>query len=207
MSQSSDIKSINRALRDGKTVLLPTETVYGLAVNAQNNKAVDALYALKGRAFNKPIAISIKSSAAAHTLVQWSRTAQKLSDLFWPGPLSLVLPAKENLGLDPRLFGRFPDGTPSLSLRYPETDWCRQLTTDYLALTSANRSGEPDTTDFTHANAQFGDQIGASYDSGATTHGTPSTIIAVEKERVRLLRAGALTAEHFAPLDLDWINS
>ena len=207
MQSPSDIDALNRALGRGDVVLLPTETVYGLAVDAQNNAAVEALYNLKGRNFNKPIALCVKSTSAAKSLVHWSPTAQALSDLFWPGPLSLVLPAQDDLNLDPRLFGRFADGTPSLSLRFPETDWCSQITTDYLALTSANRSGEPDTTDFTHAHAQFEPHVGASYDGGAATIGTPSTILAIEQERVRLLRTGALTAEHFAPLDLDWAIS
>ena len=207
MQSPSDINTLNRALGRGDVVLLPTETVYGLAADAQNNAAVEALYTLKGRNFNKPIALCVKSSAAAKSLVHWSTTAQALSELFWPGPLSLVLPAQEGLNLDPRLFGRFPDGTPSLSLRYPETDWVTHITSDYLALTSANRSGDADTTDFSTAHAQFGSDVGASYDGGAATIGTPSTILAIEQERVRLLRAGALTAEHFAPLDLDWVIS
>ena len=207
MQSSSDINALNRTLGRGEVVLLPTETVYGLAADAQNNAAVEALYTLKGRKFNKPIALCVKSSAAAKSLVHWSPTAQALSEHFWPGPLSLVLPAQDGLNLDARLFGRFKDGTASLSLRFPQTDWCHQIKTDYLALTSANRSGETDTTDFAEAHALFGDHVGASFNGGTSPHGTPSTIIAVEKGRVRLLRAGALTAEHFAPLNLDWIGS
>lgn len=202
----SDIQPVNSALRRGEVVLLPTETVYGLAVDAQNNAAVDALYNLKGRDFNKPIAICVSTATAANALVKWSPTAQALSDLFWPGPLSLVLPAKENLGLDPRLFGRFADGSPSLSLRVPETRWSGQITTNYLALTSANRSGEADSTTHVEAHDIFGVHIGASYDGGPSTLGTPSTILALEKDGVRLLRTGALKAEHFAPLELNWIS-
>ena len=207
MQSPSNINAVNRALGHGDVVLLPTETVYGLAADAQHNAAVDALYRLKGRNFNKPIAICVRSAAHAKDLVKWSPTAQALSDLFWPGPLSLVLPAQDNLNLDPRLFGRFSNGAPSLSLRLPETDWKSHITTNYLALTSANRSGEPDST--THAEAYniFGAHISASYDGVDSSIGTPSTILALEETGVRLLRAGTLSAEHFAPLDLNWISS
>lgn len=207
MHKTSSINSVRRALQDGSVVLLPTETVYGLVADAKNNAATEALYALKGRDFNKPIAICVRASKAAKALVHWSETAQRLTDHFWPGPLSIVLPAKDELGLDARLFGQFSDGSPSLSLRCPDTPWRGHLDVDYLALTSANRSGEADTKDFKTAHNIFGPQIGASYDGGTSPIGVPSTIIAIENERVRLLRAGALTADDFAPLALDWISS
>ena len=206
MQSRSDINALNRALAHGDVVLLPTETVYGLAADAQNNAAVEALYRLKGRDFDKPIAICVRSAVLAKHLVKWSPTAQDLVELFWPGPLSLVLPAQDNLNLDPRLFGRFADGTPSLSLRLPETGWTAHIATDYLALTSANRSGEADSTTHADAHTIFGPHIGASYDGGDSRIGTPSTILALEETGVRLLRAGALSAEHFAPLDLNWIS-
>lgn len=206
MQNQSGITAVNHALLSGGVVLLPTETVYGLAANAKDHTGVDKLYAVKGRDFNKPIAISIKRAADAAALVEWSETAQKLADMFWPGPLSLVLPAKPGLSLDPRLFGQFKDGTPSLSLRVPQSEWRERIKADYLALTSANKSGQPDLTEFQTAMNIFTGLIDAGLEGRAAPRGTVSTVLAVQNARCRILRDGALKRDDFAALGLTWAN-
>jgi len=168
---------------------------------------VNRLYALKGRDFKKPIALCVKSWDAGQHLVKWSEAAESLTRYFWPGPLSIIMPARDGLNFDPRLFGRYPTGRRSLSLRCPDIDWRDQLGVDYLALTSANRSGEPDTTDFDTAYGLLGAEVNAAFRGPPSVHATPSTIIAIDETgRLRCLRRGALTPEDFAPLSLDWID-
>lgn len=195
---------MNIALNKGGIVLLPTETVYGLAADAKNQSAIDKLYALKGRNFKKPIAICISDISHAASLVHWNNTAQKLAEAFWPGPLSLVLPAKDNLELDTRLYGQFADGTPSLSLRNPQAIWCENLGVDYLALTSANKSGQKDNMDFQPAFDIFGHDIAAALKGQSSSHGMASTIVAIKNHRCRILRTGALNPSDFASFNLDW---
>jgi len=202
---TAKIEHVRGALRAGGTALLPTETVYGLAANAQDGAAINALYALKGRAFNKPLALCVRSIETARQLVQWSDTAEQLARHFWPGPLSLVLPAKNGLTFDQRLFGRFANGGRSLSLRCPDTFWRDQLDVDFLALTSANKSGEADTTDFSAAIAVFGTSVDAAYEGPPAKIGQPSTIIAMDIDTPAVcLRWGALGPEDFAPFSIEW---
>jgi len=124
---SDNINDVRQTLNQGGVALLPTETVYGLAANAQSTAAVNRLYALKGRDFKKPIALCVKSWDAGQHLVKWSEAAESLTRYFWPGPLSIIMPARDGLNFDPRLFGRYPTGRRSLSLRCPDIDWRDQL--------------------------------------------------------------------------------
>ena len=202
----SNLKSVSQALKEGGVALLPTETVYGLAADGQNADAVNALYAVKGRGFDKPIALCVSSIKAAQKLVHWTDSADTLARHFWPGPLSLILRAKQSLSLDERLLGRAPTGERTLSLRCPDIGWRDKLGVDFLALTSANKSGQSDTTDFNTAYNIFGADIAAAYEGAPSEHGKPSTIIAIDNETERLtcLRWGALGPDDFAPLALDW---
>jgi L-threonylcarbamoyladenylate synthase len=212
MPQETDILALNSALLSGGIALLPTETVYGLGADARNQTAVNKLYHAKGRDFDKPIAICVRDIKAATSLVHWSETAQQLAERFWPGPLSIVLPAKDGLGLDKRLLGRFPDGSPSLSLRCPQTLWHEKLDIDYLALTSANKSGQSDIIDFKTAFDIFSHDVDAALDAaldnsggGApSAGGKASTIIAIKDGKCRLLRSGVLSPDDFAGLKLIW---
>lgn len=209
-SDNDEFEPVRRALRGGGIALLPTETVYGLAANAQDGAAINALYSLKGRSFSKPLALCVRSIDTARQLVHWTDTAEELAQHFWPGPLSLVLPAKDRLTFDPRLFGRFDDGGRSLSLRCPDIGWRDQLDVDFLALTSANISGQPDIVDFKSAKAIFGASvIGLNEDASSprkpSVMGQPSTIISLgHNSPLRCLRWGALGPEDFAPFSLEW---
>ena len=207
MTKPSDITAVRDALNQGGVALLPTETVYGLAANAQSAAAMNKLYSLKGRDYSKPIALCVKAIATAKHLVEWSEAAEALTQHFWPGPLSLVMPAKDGLYLDQRLFGRYATGRRSLSLRCPDIDWRENLGVNFLALTSANRSGEPDSTDFETAHDLLGEYVDAAYHGEPSPLATPSTIIAIdEEERLSCLRWGALEPEDFVPLNLDWAS-
>src|SRR5689334_15922496 len=91
---SITLQDAARALRDGKPVAFPTETVYGLGADARNDHAVAALYALKGRPSFNPLIIHFATSGAVQAEVAWNQRAEKLSAAFWPGPLTLILPRR-----------------------------------------------------------------------------------------------------------------
>jgi len=189
--------NIKELLLQGGTCILPTETVYGLAARADDSKAIDRIYAIKGRDFDKPLAVCVRDMAQAEELATFSPKAIAMATAFWPGPLTLVLPAKgENL--DARCY---QNGT--IALRCPEIAWREHLLEKPLALTSANRSGEPDATT---ANTAINAEVDGLIDMGLAKGGIPSTIISVIGNRAKGLRLGALTANVLSSFNIKWPN-
>ncbi len=199
-----DYKALDDIFARGGVAIVPTETVYGLAAQPKNTAAIDKIYALKGRDFNKPLALCVAHEKHYKDLVQWSPLAQALAQAFWPGPLTLVMTAKMPLALDKRIYGQNPDGQPTIALRCAQTSWPAQCQTMPLALTSANRSGDADATSFDAAYAIFGTQVDGIFQDKNTCRGTPSTILALNERKATLLRRGAMTAADFASFDIDW---
>ena len=189
--------NIKEVLLSGGTCILPTETVYGLAARADDSKAVDRIYAIKGRDFDKPLAVCIRDIAQAEELATFSSKAIAMATAFWPGPLTLVLPAKDE-SLDARCY---QNGT--IALRCPDISWREHLLENPLALTSANRSGEPDATT---ANTDINDEVDGLIDMGPAKGGTPSTIVSVTKNKAMGLRLGAISAETLSSFNIDWPN-
>jgi len=87
--------NITKTLDYGGVCVLPTETVYGIASRADDSAAIDRIYAIKGRDFDKPLAVCVADLAAAKKLAQFNETALRLADEFWPGALTLVLPRRQ----------------------------------------------------------------------------------------------------------------
>ena len=187
--------NIKDVLMQGGTCILPTETVYGLAARADNTKAIDRIYSIKGRNFDKPLAVCISDIEYAETLAEFNSQAKALADAFWPGPLTLVLPAKDKT-LDARCYQN-----DMIALRCPDIAWREHLLDKPLALTSANRSGEPDAIT---ANTEINTEVDGLLDMGPAKGGTPSTIISVSKTALKGLRLGALTKDELARFDIDW---
>ena len=184
--------NIKKNLDHGGVCVLPTETVYGIACRADNAGAIDRIYAIKGRDFDKPLAVCIADLAAAKKLAQFDETALRLADEFWPGALTLVLPV-ETKTLDPRCY---QGGT--IALRSPDIEWRKSF--DYpLALTSANKSGEPAAT-----TAQTGLDVDAVLDTGPSREKVASTILLVQDEKIKCLREGALNADALKAYDIEW---
>ena len=149
---------------------------------------------IKGRDYNKPLAVCVKNLEAAKDLAQFDEIAQKLADSFWPGPLTLVLPVQD-IKLDTRCYQG-----ETIALRCPDIEW--RTSFDYpLALTSANKSGEPAAT-----TAQTDLEVDAVLDRGPSREKIPSTILLVQDGRIKGLRAGALKADAFAGFDIDWLD-
>jgi len=171
------------ALRRGELVVVPTETVYGLAADARAPGALDKIYEAKGRPKDKALAFfatdvdEIRKSGAAV-----SGAAERLARAFWPGPLTLVLP--KNDGFEGF---RVPDHEVALEL-------LRKAGT-VLAVTSANRSGLPPALNASDAAYALGSSVALVLDAGPSDGGVPSTVVKVTGDDVEILREGAISRD------------
>lgn len=186
------VSDISEIIENGGVCILPTETVYGIACRADDGEAVERIYAIKGRGFDKALAVCVKDLKAAQVLAQFDETALKLVSEFWPGSLTLVLPAIGK-NLDKRCYQG-----ETIALRCPDISWREAIDTP-LALTSANRSGEADAT-----TAETDLDVDAILDEGPSREKIPSTILLVTDGKIKCLREGALSAEALSAYAIDW---
>jgi L-threonylcarbamoyladenylate synthase len=178
-------------LRAGGVVAFPTETVYGLGADARNEDAVRRVFEIKGRPADHPLIVHLAEASQADA---WAReipeAAQRLMARFWPGPLTLVLPARDEV---PR---SVTGGQDSVALRVPGHPMALALLREFgggLAAPSANRFGAVSPTEARHVRAAFGLQVDQLLDGGPCRYGLESTIVSLLDERPRVLRPGALT--------------
>ena len=181
-------------LRAGALVAIPTETVYGLAGDASNGEAVAAIFEAKGRPSFNPLICHVDSMEAAQRYGVFGDAAARLAQAFWPGPLTLVVPRRENAHLSPLVSA----GLPSLALRIPAHPVARRLLASFggaLAAPSANPSGKISPTTSAHVLAGLDGRIAAVLDAGPCAVGVESTIVDCTGETPVLLRPGGLPAE------------
>ena len=181
-------------IENGGVAILPTETVYGLAGRADQSETIDKIYNIKGRDFNKPLALCVNTIAMANHYGFMTGLAEELAKAFWPGPLSLIVKAR-NIELDPRLYGRNSRGEKTISMRCPQADWTASMKELPLALTSANPSGEPAPINIQQATAYIGAKVDAIYNGSPCEIGVASTILLIEGQNGTILREGSLTAK------------
>jgi L-threonylcarbamoyladenylate synthase len=177
-------------IKRGEVVAIPTETVYGLAADARNEEALREIYRIKQRPANNPLIVHIASS---EQVSDWAAAfpplAQKLAQAFWPGPFTLVLPAKPEVSTIVRA------GEPTVALRVPAHPLVQQVLQQSglgLAAPSANKYTQLSPTTAKHVADGLGDDIPV-LDGGACTVGIESTIVAVEGDQWQLLRLGMIT--------------
>ena len=180
-------------LRAGEVVALPTETVYGLAGRADSEQAVAAIYRAKGRPLFNPLIVHVASPDDARRLAHFDDRAERLARRFWPGSLTMVLPAKPDADVVPAVTA----GLPTIALRMPAhmamTGVLRELGHP-LAAPSANRSGAVSPTTADHVAASLAGRVAAILDGGACTQGIESTIVALrEGGGWQILRPGPIT--------------
>lgn len=182
-------------LKQGEVVAIPTETVYGLAADARNEDALRQIYTVKERPASNPLIVHI---ASAEQVSEWasafSPLAKKLALTFWPGPFTLVLPAKENVSNIVRA------GEPTVALRVPSHPVTQQVLQQSglgLAAPSANKYTQLSPTSAAHVMQGLGQEI-AVLDGGACVVGIESTIVSVEEEDWRLLRLGMIAEADIA---------
>ncbi len=187
-----DVGRAAERLRAGGLVVYPTETFYGLGALCASAAAVARLAAAKLRPEGKPVPLVAADLAAARAVAAaFPPQAERLAARFWPGPLTLVLPAAP--GLPPEVSG---DGT--VGVRVPGSALARELSRlagGPLTSTSANPSGGPPARRPEELDPALLARVDAVLDGGEVPGGLPSTVVAVEPGGLRLLRAGAIPWE------------
>lgn len=193
-SISSSIKFIAsksaKILEKGGIVIFPTETVYGIGANAYDLDAVKKIYEIKGRKKDNPLIFHVANLNMLEEVAVVSGNIIKIVNEFMPGPLTLVLkskiPKKYTFGLD-TVAVRMPDNLIALKM-------IEHLSKPVVA-PSANISGKPSATDFSHVFDDFNGKVDAIIDGGFTVYGIESTVIDVTSQPFLLLRAGAVSLE------------
>jgi len=195
----ADAQAIARAarlLREGRIVAFPTETVYGLGVDARNAEALRRMYAIKGRPADHPVIVHVDGLDGAQA---WSSQmpggARALARAFWPGPLTLIVPRASGV-LD-----AVTGGQPSIGLRAPAHPVARALLAAFgsgIAAPSANRFGHVSPTTARHVVDDLGDAVDLILDGGPCDVGIESTIVAFTTDTPMLLRPGGVPVEAIA---------
>lgn len=177
----------------GQVVALPTETVYGLAANALDERAVARIYEAKGRPAHNPIIVHVASAEMAQRCVfKWLPAADKLARCFWPGPLTLVLSRARAI----------PDivtaSGPTVGVRWPSHPFIQAVIQKCgfpLAAPSANLSNRISPTNAAHVHAQLGNKVPLIVDGGQSQVGIESTVLDLTTEPATILRPGMIHAE------------
>ncbi len=184
--------------RAGNLIVIPTDTLYGLAGDAFNAAAVRAIYAAKQRPFNKPIPILLADS---HDLDRVVRTvpdvARSFINQFWPGPLTLLLPKHPDLPAE-------ISNNDSVAVRIPDSRVGREIIRaagGALAVTSANLSGQAPAETAVDALNQLAGWVTAVVDDGPSPHAAASTILDCTGDELKLLREGPISAKSLLGLD------
>lgn len=192
LRREEGIRAAADAVRAGRCVVLPTDTVYGIGCDAFNNDAVATLLATKYRGPDMPVPVLVGSWVTIQGLVrEFTETAKTLVEAFWPGGLSIVVPEA------PSLPWNLGDTRGTVLLRMPNQPLALELLqeTGPMAVSSANISGNPPATTVAQARQQFGDAVGLYLDGGEAEVGKPSTIVDLSGPAPVILREGAISAE------------
>ena len=203
MNGDTDAKAVE-ALRSGGLVILPTETVYGLAADAGNAQAVAAIFEAKGRPRFNPLISHVSGVDQAETIAVLDARARRLAETFWPGPLTIVAPVRDRQAVCDLARA----GLDSVAVRAPDHVRARAVIAALgrpVVAPSANRSGRPSPTTFADAVEETGFAAAAALDGGDCVVGVESTVVSVLDGRLTLLRPGAVTREQIeaaaGPLD------
>jgi len=187
------VKRASAELRAGGVVGLPTETVYGLAANALDARAVQRIFVIKGRPSHNPVILHVSDLAMARRYVrEWPEVAERLAMAFWPGPLTLVLPRAETV----------PDvvtaGGETVGVRWPSHPLIQAVIRECgfpLAAPSANPSNEVSPTNAEHVRKTLGGKLRVIVDGGQSQVGIESTVLDLCHRPVRILRPGLVHSE------------
>lgn len=198
-------RGIGRAadvLSAGQLVVLPTDTVYGLAADAFSTFAVSALLAAKGRGRSMPPPVLVPHVRTLDGLATGlSKDARELAEAFWPGALTIICTAQPTLNWD------LGDTDGTVAVRMPLHPVALQLLerTGPLAVSSANLTGAPAATTCEEARLQLADDVSVYLDGGPSAVGVPSSIVDTTGEVPKLLRAGAISVEQLRAIVPDLV--
>ena len=191
----NDIKQAGEILKNGGLVGIPTETVYGLAANALDGRAVASIFRAKGRPMDNPLIVHIADIGDIerfNLVADFPEKAKKLAEKFWSGPLTMIMPKGSAI----------PDevsaGLDTVAIRFPEHKTAQAIIKAAgvpLAAPSANISGSPSPTTAEHVMSDLNGRIDAVVDGGECRVGLESTVITMVPDKPRLLRPGGITVE------------
>jgi L-threonylcarbamoyladenylate synthase len=176
-------------LRAGGVIGFPTDTSYGLGADPFNESAVMKIFEIKGRPEGKPILLLVDSLAMASTVCDLSDQARALGERFWPGPLTMILPALENVP------SFVTAGSGNVGVRWPSSDFALRLVRALghpITATSANRSGIPSSVTAVEVCEQFGESLELVIDGGKLPARGGSTLLDLTEARPRVLREGPI---------------
>lgn len=191
--RASAVKMAGKIIRAGGLVAMPTETVYGLAANALDERAVERIFKVKGRPQDNPLIVHVAKFTDIEPLCRKiPDIAERLIEQYWPGPLTLVFKKSDALG------HRVSAGLSTVAIRCPSHPAARRLIESAgcpLAAPSANLSGKPSPTTADHVLADLEGRIEAVLDGGACEVGVESTVLDITGQRPLLLRPGGISED------------
>jgi len=183
------LEQILSFLREGGVIAFPTDTSYGLGADPFNDAAVRQIFAIKGRPETKPILLLVNSMEMAGRVAALSDRATALAERFWPGPLTMILPARESV---PSVVTA---GTGTVGIRWGDAAFAQRLIGAFdrpITATSANRAGMPSTITASEVRKQLGDSIDVIIDGGTLPSRGGSTLLDLTAVPARLLREGPI---------------
>ena len=181
--------------KDNKLIAIPTETVYGLSADATSDEAVFKIYEAKGRPSDNPLIVHFYEMNQLNDIVDYQdERVDKLIENFWPGPMTLILNAKENNGISKKVSA----GLSTLAVRMPSNKTARQIlkeTKVLLAAPSANTSGKPSPTKFEHVYHDLNGKVDVIIEDEQSDIGLESTVIDCTRTPLVIARPGEITKE------------
>jgi len=194
-----DVDRAVAVLRSGGVIGLPTETVYGLAADAHDLLAVERVFRIKGRPTDHPLIVHVPDATAARAWSDdWPVAAETLADMFWPGPLTLIVTLDRAATSAERCV---TGGRPTVALRVPDHPLTHRVLQEIrggLAAPSANRFGRVSPTTADHVLDDLGEDVDYVLDGGPCQVGVESTIVDCSVDPPQILRHGAITGERIA---------
>ncbi|WP_347862187.1 L-threonylcarbamoyladenylate synthase [Salimicrobium sp. PL1-032A] len=191
--QEDGMKEAAEALTSGEAVAFPTETVYGLGADATKEEAVQKIFDAKGRPADNPLIVHIGDREELATVAaDWTKTAEKCMDAFWPGPLTIIVPSNKNAAKN------VTAGLETIGVRMPDHPAALELLREVklpIAAPSANSSGKPSPTSAEHVYQDLNGKISGIVDGGRTGVGVESTVVDCTSEVPVILRPGGVTKE------------
>ena len=189
--EDAAVSELVKILLKGGVAAIPTETCYGLAADATNGKAVEKIYSLKGRRFSKPVSIFVSDSKTAEKYFSLSEKERLLIKKFMPGPLTLVATKRKNSNLASNL-----SKSGKIAFRISSHSFVRKFVSKFgkpITATSANISGKKENYSAAEITRIFSGKIDAIVDYGNLKRNPPSTVVAMENNKIRILRKGKIS--------------
>jgi L-threonylcarbamoyladenylate synthase len=192
-ANDESLKEAVKVLKSGGVIIYPTDTLYGLGVDATSNKAKKKIYKIKGRDFRKPFSMCVADLKHAKNFVEFDNFSSRLAKKFLPGPLTLVLSQKKEI--------KYVSQKGKIAVRIPDNSFILKLLKKFgkpITATSANLSGEKDPIKLSDINDKVKSQCDLIIDGGKCKFKKPSTVFDAESKKI--LREGAISKSKLARL-------